>query len=164
MQPVDQPIALIVGGSSGIGRATAQLLLERAIPTVIVANRSSKLEQAKSELASFGPVDSFQANLSEPKDVQRLIAFIGNHDRHIKYVVNAAGYFKPTPFLDHTGEDYDTYLDLNRALFSSRKPSPRIWRPTAAAPSCILGRCGRNRPLKRRRPPPIRWQRPACTR
>lgn len=117
MQPVDQPIALIVGGSSGIGRATAQLLLERAIPTVIVGNRSSKLEQAKSELASFGPVDSFQANLSEPKDVQRLIAFIGNHDRHIKYVVNAAGYFKPTPFLDHTGEDYDTYLDLNRALF-----------------------------------------------
>lgn len=117
MQPVDQPIALIVGGSSGIGRATAQLLLERAIPTVIVGNRSSKLEQAKSELASFGPVDSFQANLYEPNDVQRLIAFIGNHDRHIRYLVNAAGYFKPTPFLDHTREDYDTYLDLNRALF-----------------------------------------------
>jgi NAD(P)-dependent dehydrogenase (short-subunit alcohol dehydrogenase family) len=49
--------------------------------------------------------------------VQRLIAFIGHHARHIKYVVNAAGYFKPTPFLDHTGEEYDTYLDLNRALF-----------------------------------------------
>lgn len=41
MQPVDQPIALIVGGSSGIGLATAKLLLERTIPTVIVGNRST---------------------------------------------------------------------------------------------------------------------------
>lgn len=117
MQPATQPIALIVGGSSGIGLATAKLLLKRTIPTVIVGNRPDKLEKAKSDLASSGPMESFQANLYEPQDVQRLITFIGNHDRHIKYLVNAAGYFKPTPFLDHTGEDYDTYLNLNRALF-----------------------------------------------
>ena len=84
MQPATQPIALIVGGSSGIGLATAKLLLERTIHTVIVGNRSDKLDQATSDLASSGPVESFQANLYEPQDVQRLIAFIGNHSRHIK--------------------------------------------------------------------------------
>jgi NAD(P)-dependent dehydrogenase (short-subunit alcohol dehydrogenase family) len=31
--------------------------------------------------------------------------------------VSAAGYFKPISFLDHTPEDYDRYLNLNRALF-----------------------------------------------
>jgi NAD(P)-dependent dehydrogenase (short-subunit alcohol dehydrogenase family) len=41
----------------------------------------------------------------------------GNHGRHIKYLVNAAGYFKPTPFVEHTQADYDAYLELNRALF-----------------------------------------------
>lgn len=117
MQPVHQRIALIVGGSSGIGLATAKLLLERTIPTVIVGNRSRKLDQVQSELASFGSVESFQANLYEPQDVQSVIDFSGEHARHIKYLVNAAGHFKPTPFFDHTGDDYDTYLDLNRALF-----------------------------------------------
>ena len=37
MEHSNRPVALIVGGSSGIGLAIARLLLERTIPTVIVA-------------------------------------------------------------------------------------------------------------------------------
>ena len=37
--------------------------------------------------------------------------------RHLKYLVNTAGVFKPTPFLEHTKADYDKYLVLNRSLF-----------------------------------------------
>lgn len=117
MKRITQPLALIIGGSSGIGLATGKLLLERNIQTVIVGNAPQKLETAQHELSTFGDVTVFQANLYEPKDVQRIVAFAEDHTRHIKYLVNAAGYFKPTPFLDHTRGDYDTYLDLNRALF-----------------------------------------------
>ena len=117
MGNVDQPLALIVGGSSGMGFATAKLLLEHDINTVIVGNVTQKLEAAKRELSVFGNIESLQANLYEPNDVQRVVAFAENHGRHIKYLVNAAGYFKPTPFLEHTHKDYDTYLDLNRASF-----------------------------------------------
>ena len=66
---------------------------------------------------SFWGCEALQANLSTPKDVQRIVAFAENHGRHIKYLVNAAGYFKPTPFLEHRPTDYDLYLDLNRAFF-----------------------------------------------
>jgi NAD(P)-dependent dehydrogenase (short-subunit alcohol dehydrogenase family) len=117
MQHVNQPSALIVGGSSGMGLATAQLLLARDVTTVIVGNSLEKLETAKRALALFGNVDILRANLYEPNDVQRIVAFAEDHTRHIKYLVNAAGYFKPTPFLDHTPANYDMYLDLNRALF-----------------------------------------------
>lgn len=117
MESLVQPVALIVGGSSGIGLATAKLLLERDIKTVIVGKSTEKLETAKRELSAFGDIETFQANLYEADDMQRMVAFAENHGQHIKYMVNAAGYFKPTPFLEHTPKDYDTYLDLNRALF-----------------------------------------------
>ena len=117
MENLIQPVALIVGGSSGIGLATAKLLLERDIKTVIVGRSTEKLETAKRELTAFGNVEILSANLYEPGDVQRVVAFAENHGQRIQYLVNTAGYFKPTPFLEHTPKDYDTYLDLNRALF-----------------------------------------------
>lgn len=117
MESLVQPVALIVGGSSGMGLATAKRLLERDIKTVIIGKSTQKLETAIRELSAFGHVEILQANLYEPVEVQRVIAFAENHGQHIKYLVNAAGYFKPTPFLEHTHEDYDTYLNLNRALF-----------------------------------------------
>ena len=117
MKDVTQSTALIVGGSSGIGLATARLLLERNIATVIAGRSREKLKAAKRGLASSGHVETMEADLYEPDDVRRVVAFAENHDRHIKYLVNAAGYFKPTPFLDHTHKDYDTYMNLNRAAF-----------------------------------------------
>jgi len=117
MKNKTQPVALIVGGSSGIGLAAAKLLLERDVKTVIVGKSSDKLEAAKRTLSTFENIEFLQANLYEQTDVQRIIAFTQNPDYHIKYLLNAAGCFKPTPFLEHTSEDYDAYLELNRAIF-----------------------------------------------
>jgi NAD(P)-dependent dehydrogenase (short-subunit alcohol dehydrogenase family) len=117
MQPVNPHYALIVGGSSGIGLATAQLLAKHNIHTVIAGNSPEKLQSAKRALSALGSVDVLQANLYQPEGVQRIVALARDHARHIKYLVNAAGNFNPKPFVDHTPEDYDKYLDLNRALF-----------------------------------------------
>lgn len=117
MKPSNQSVALIVGGSSGMGYAVAQQLLEQNIHTVIIGNNQDKLDQAKASLSSLGSVDTLQANLYKADDVQRIIEFAANHRQHIQYLVNAAGYFNPTPFLEHSEDDYDVYLDLNKATF-----------------------------------------------
>ncbi|HAD30947.1 MAG TPA: sugar dehydrogenase [Methylophaga sp.] len=117
MENMTSPLALIVGGSSGMGLATAKQLLKRGTHTLIIGSSSSKLEAAKNDLFGLGHIQTLQANLYEASDVQRVIDFVANHDRHIQYFVNAAGKFKPTSFLEHEGKDYDAYMDLNRATF-----------------------------------------------
>ena len=98
MENANQPCAVIVGGSSGMGLATAKRLLERDIDTVIIGKSRAKLEAAKHELSGIGQLETLQANLYETEDVDRIVEFAANNDRHIKYLVNAAGSFNPTPF------------------------------------------------------------------
>jgi NAD(P)-dependent dehydrogenase (short-subunit alcohol dehydrogenase family) len=112
-----KPLALIVGGSSGMGFATAKQLLEGGVDTIIIGSSSAKLETAKQNLSAAGQLETLQANLYEASDVQRVVDIAADHDRHIKYFVNAAGKFTPTSFLDHEEKDYDTYMELNRASF-----------------------------------------------
>jgi len=92
-------------------------LLERDIPTVILGRSQQKLAAATHALAGFSQVETLQADLRDSNSLQRVIAYAADHSRHIKYLLNAAGYFKPTPFLEHTSKDYDTYMELNRAAF-----------------------------------------------
>jgi NAD(P)-dependent dehydrogenase (short-subunit alcohol dehydrogenase family) len=113
----NNPMAMIVGGSSGIGYATAKQLLESGIATLIVGKNAEKLKRAANELSKYGKVESVQANLYLPTDVGRILAVADDHSRHFKYLVNAAGYFNPTPFLNHTEKDYEIYMGLNGRSF-----------------------------------------------
>lgn len=117
MDNTAKPIAFIVGGSSGMGLATAQQLLSRGIDTVVVGSNAAKLSAAKQNLASGGALETLQADLYQADDVQRLIDYIESNSRHIKYFVNAAGKFSPLPFLEHGQAEYDRYHELNRAAF-----------------------------------------------
>ncbi len=113
----DKTWALIVGGSSGMGYATAKKLLQAEIDTLIVGNKTEKLQTAAKELSKYGTVEPIKANLYDSKGVDAVIAVANNPSRHIKYLVNAAGYFNPTPFLEHSDKDYEAYMGINKALF-----------------------------------------------
>ncbi len=117
MNSTNGTIALIIGGSSGMGFESAKCLLKRNISTVIVGKNTEKLETAKNSLSKYGDVSLIQADLYEPRDVERIIEYIRSNNKHIKYLLNSAGYFKPTSFLEHNNKDYDTYQELNRAIF-----------------------------------------------
>ena len=117
MKNQDQQLAMIIGGSSGMGLATAALLNQQGVDTVLLGNSREKLDTAKASLNGPGKVELLSANLYSNDDVKDVLTFVNNEHRHIQYLVNAAGYFKPTPFLEHAYEDYDAYADLNRAGF-----------------------------------------------
>ncbi|GLI34603.1 SDR family NAD(P)-dependent oxidoreductase [Desulforhabdus amnigena] len=109
--------ALIVGGGSGIGLATAKMLTEAGVAVTLVGRSLEKLEHARETCKDFGRVHTFQSDLTRKEDLERLIRHIKMNMKDLKYLVNAAGVFSPKPFLDHTDDDYDAYMDLNRAMF-----------------------------------------------
>lgn len=111
--------AVIIGGSSGMGLETAKFLVKRGVEVHIIGRNKDTLDSAKTALDALngGATLTFQADLYDKANVEGLIDTIKNEKGHIKYLVNAAGYFKPVSFLEHSTEDYDVQMDMNKSFF-----------------------------------------------
>ena len=110
--------ALIVGASSGIGKTISRLLLERgAEAVIIVAKNPEKLRAAALELGALGKLITSNTDITDPAQLDILLAQIDSKFGDLDLLVNSAGVFLPKPFLEHTLEDYDRYLNLNRGTF-----------------------------------------------
>lgn len=108
--------ALILGGTSGIGKAVAQQLAQQGVRVAIVGRQFDKLMAAAAELQSFGHVTPHQVDFSNREQVRAFSAQLATLPA-FDSLVNAAGIFSPKPFWEHTEADYDAYLELNRATF-----------------------------------------------
>lgn len=101
-------LALILGGSSGMGLAVAKKLLAEGYTPLVVARHEPKEKEG---------IETAIVDLYDINQVTAFITKIKKEKRHIKFLVNAAGYFKPVSFLSHTTEDYDKQMDINKAFF-----------------------------------------------
>ena len=106
--------ALVIGGSSGMGFEVAQQLVNAGVAVTLVGNNKSKLDAAVAKLADFGKVTGIQLNLY---DSDAVASFISQLTPSYGYLINAAGYFSPKSFLEHSVQDYDKYHELNKATF-----------------------------------------------
>ena len=109
--------ALIIGGSSGMGLEAGRLLVAAGASVTLVGRRQEKLDGARETFDIPEKVRTFRSDLASHKDVDQLIRYVAEEMKDVKYLINAAGVFSPKFFLEHTEEDYDAYLDLNRATF-----------------------------------------------
>ena len=100
-----------------MGKQTAKRLLNRGGEVFLVARNPARLARAQAELEVDGPVQTAGVDLYDEQQVDAFINRLHQGKRHIRYLVNTAGVFKPAPFLEHTKADYDKYLDLNKSLF-----------------------------------------------
>ena len=109
MKKFENKVAIIVGGTSGIGKATAKDLLNEGAIVHIVGRSVDKVE-------SLPNLVTYKSDITDTVQIETLISKI-NALNNIDYLVNASGIFGPKPFLEHTTEDYNSYLDLNRGFF-----------------------------------------------
>lgn len=107
--------ALIIGGSSGIGRAVAHQLSDQGAQVLVVGRVSEKLAATKTGREKS--LNILRADMTKSNDLKTVIEAINNAAMPFDLLVNAAGTFVPKPYLDHNEADYDAYLDVNKALF-----------------------------------------------
>jgi NAD(P)-dependent dehydrogenase (short-subunit alcohol dehydrogenase family) len=111
---------LVVGGTSGIGLETAMMVAHEGGSVVVIGNRPEKAEVARQQLAAVAGEDkafALTADLSDFASVSTLIEKLASDHSDIDLLVNSAGIFYPKAFLEHSPEDYDNFLNLNRAIF-----------------------------------------------
>ena len=110
--------ALIIGGTSGIGKATTELLLSQGHQVHIVGRSPHKVADAPGLV-------KHQVDITDRGQVSEFIDQLAGFPQ-LDYLVNASGIFGPKPFLDHTLDDYDAYLDLNRGFFFITQAAARL--------------------------------------
>ncbi|WP_437165009.1 SDR family NAD(P)-dependent oxidoreductase [Falsiroseomonas sp. E2-1-a20] len=107
----------MTGGASGMGKATARLLLEGGGKVLLLGRNTDRLAAAAAELRPLGAVAITVLDLADPAAVEAFAARIAGEHGDLTGLVNAAGVFLPKSFLDHGPADYDLYLALNRGTF-----------------------------------------------
>jgi 3-dehydrosphinganine reductase len=96
--------AIITGGSSGIGRATARLLTQRGAHVSIIARRQELLDETLAELEALrgNPTQqrlrSYSADVTDWEQTQQAIATLTADGHPPDILINAAGYAHPGYF------------------------------------------------------------------
>lgn len=104
-------VALVTGGSSGIGFGTAKRLMEEGAFVYITGRRKEVLEQAAAKLGSN--VKAVQADISNKDDMLRLANIIKEDNGGLDIIFANAGGGKAIPFEEATEADYRRTFDVN---------------------------------------------------
>ena len=121
-------IALVTGGSRGIGRAIATTLAD-AGATVVVnykGNQTAADEVVHAIAATDGQATATQADISKPEDVERLFKDVLERYGKLDILVNNAGITRDTLLLRMKEDDFDAVLQTNlRGVYLCTKAALR---------------------------------------
>ena len=127
-------VAIITGGSRGIGFATADAFLREGATVIIAASSKASADKAVAALKEKYPgrkVAGIAPNLASLEDVRSIFKTVSATYGCIDILVNNAGVSESTPFMDYTEETFDKVMDLNvKGVFNA----------TRAAAECMVPR------------------------
>ena len=123
-------VALVTGGSEGIGKAAARSMAAEGASVVICARRTDVLEKAADDIrqATGGEVMAVPADVSQPDQLQGLFDKIMTTYGRIDIVVNNAGTSAAGYFEEVTDDAWQTDLDVKlfAAIRCSRMAIPHM--------------------------------------
>lgn len=127
-------VAIITGGSRGIGLATAEKFLQEGATVILTASTQASADKAVEQLRQKYPhatVAGISPNLADLNSVRQSFREATQRYGCVDILVNNAGVSERTPFMEYTEETYDKVMDLNvKGVFNA----------TRAASECMVAR------------------------
>ena len=108
---------VVVGGSSGFGRNTAADVVAGGGSAVIIGREQARVDETVAALSKDGRAYGITADLADRMQVARVQQQLADEHADASLLVNTAGFVVPKPFLEEDGASYDSYLELDRAIF-----------------------------------------------
>ena len=126
MGKLEGKIALITGGNSGIGLATAKQFVKEGAYVFITGRRDKELSAAVKEIGNN--ITGVQGDVSNLNDLDRLFAQMKKEKDKPDIVFANAGIIEIAPLGKITEEQYDSIFDINvkGLLFTVQKALPLL--------------------------------------
>ena len=133
-------VAIVTGGTQGLGEAIARLFAERGAAGIVICGRNAKSgERVASEISTAGcPTVFVQADLAKVADCRKVVAKADERFGRVDALVNAAALTDRGDIFDTTEERYNEIFDVNvRAPFFLIQESVKIMRREKNAGSIV---------------------------
>ena len=123
-------IAIITGGSRGIGYATAEKFIEEGATVIITASSPASAQAGADRLRQAFPdatVAGISPTLNDMQSVRAAFEEVAATYGRIDILVNNAGMSDSTPFASYTQETFEKVMDLNiKAVFNASHAAAQI--------------------------------------
>ena len=122
---LENQVAIITGGSRGIGRATAEKFIKEGATVIVTASSKANAEKAAAELKNKYPqakVSGISPDLTSLESVREAFSQVVDQFGRIDILVNNAGVSESTPLLSYNEETFDKVMDLNvKGVFTTSR-------------------------------------------
>lgn len=111
---LNDKVAVVVGGTSGIGRAIAHGFAQAGADVIPTSRRVEQVEAAATEIEQFGRRSlRLTSDVSDRKSLEDVLSAAVEAFGKVDILVNSAGRTKRAPTLDFSEEDWNDILDTN---------------------------------------------------
>lgn len=116
MMLLQDKVAIITGGTRGIGFATVEKFLENGAKVALMGSRKETVDAALSKLAEShpdAPVIGLYPNLADREAVVAAFAEVVDKWGRLDILINNAGISQATPFLDYQPDEFVSIMNIN---------------------------------------------------